>query len=248
MPIDDIFQEYVRMRGNGLETKEALKALRLMLESLDQQTKETLALKMRQWERDHSSDTRAVDAVTPYQEQAFNVQEDTNLWIACANCQKKNRITEIFCYACGSLLDNSLMPKTQHFADATNTLFGEEHLGEDSVVEMIARDSNIRYEVRPQLRQHELIMGRSTNGALPPDVDFAQANAADLGVSRLHMAMRYEAQDNTVHIYDLGSANGSYVNGQRLHPKEVRVLRSGDEVRLGRLVLKVKFLHPGEKL
>jgi len=30
MPIDDIFQEYVRMRGNGLETKEALKALRLI--------------------------------------------------------------------------------------------------------------------------------------------------------------------------------------------------------------------------
>lgn len=247
MLIDDIFQEYVRMRGNGLETKEALKALRLFVESLPKDQKEALAIRLRQWEKDNTNETRLMEVQT-FASPSQSLVEDTNVWVQCPNCGKKNRMTEIFCYACGHLLEMAQLPQTQHFADGTGMLYGEEYYGEDSVVEIVARDSNARYEVRPQLRSHELVVGRSANGSLAPDVDLANANGADLGVSRIHLAVRYEADANNVHIYDLGSANGSYVNGQRLQPRELRVLRSGDELRLGRLVLRVKFLHPGDRL
>ena len=49
---------------------------------------------------------------------------------------------------------------------------------------------------------------------------------------------------SAVLVADLGSANGSYINGQRMMPKEVRVLRHGDELRLGKLVLLASFRHP----
>jgi pSer/pThr/pTyr-binding forkhead associated (FHA) protein len=39
----------------------------------------------------------------------------------------------------------------------------------------------------------------------------------------------------------MNSANGTFVNGQRLHPQEVRVLRHGDELRLGRMVFQTLF-------
>ena len=42
-------------------------------------------------------------------------------------------------------------------------------------------------------------------------------------------------------MVDLGTPNGTYLNGQRLIPNQARVLRDGDDVRLGHLVLQVKF-------
>ena len=48
-------------------------------------------------------------------------------------------------------------------------------------------------------------------------------------------------------VSDLGSANGSFINGQRLLAKEIRVLRHGDELRLGKLVMTVSFRHPANQ-
>ena len=40
-----------------------------------------------------------------------------------------------------------------------------------------------------------------------------------------------------------GSHNGTYLNGQRLIAHQPRVLRDGDDIRLGFLVLRVKFVR-----
>ena len=40
------------------------------------------------------------------------------------------------------------------------------------------------------------------------------------------------------HLTDLDSANGTYVNGQRLAPGVPRPLRDDDRIRLGRVVLR----------
>jgi pSer/pThr/pTyr-binding forkhead associated (FHA) protein len=57
----------------------------------------------------------------------------------------------------------------------------------------------------------------------------------------LHLHVSYDARSHTICISDLGSANGTYINGQRLHPHEVRVLRDHDEMRLGKLVMLASF-------
>jgi pSer/pThr/pTyr-binding forkhead associated (FHA) protein len=110
------------------------------------------------------------------------------------------------------------------------------------------RDTGQTFELRPQLRSHELVIGRNTdNSAMRPDVDL-EAEGAKQGVSRLHLALWYESRDSAIQAYDLGSANGSYINGQRIHPREIRLLRNQDELRLGRLVLRVRYYHPGDEV
>lgn len=61
----------------------------------------------------------------------------------------------------------------------------------------------------------------------------------DVTVSRRHSEVRRE--DGTFVLADLGSLNGSYVNGERA---EERVLRSGDEVQIGRF--KLLYLAAGD--
>lgn len=50
-------------------------------------------------------------------------------------------------------------------------------------------------------------------------------------VSRRHAVI--ERSENTCTIMDLGSTNGTYVNGNPLKVKEVRTLSGGDVVRIG---------------
>jgi pSer/pThr/pTyr-binding forkhead associated (FHA) protein len=62
----------------------------------------------------------------------------------------------------------------------------------------------------------------------------------DYGVSRNHLTL---SRDNdTIFVTDLGSANSTFLNGQRLMPHEPRILRDSDELRLGRLVVRVNFI------
>jgi hypothetical protein len=254
--VDEVLAEYVRMRQNGLDAKEALRALRSYVESFTKEDKEDLAAQLRHWEKDHAlvpdaSQPKKSSVIKPIKPvQAAANDAGGTMWVECRHCGRKNRAADVFCYACGQLLDlGATEQATRHFADATERLFSDEFFGSDSVLVLTVRDTGLSYELRPQLRQHELVIGRSAdNSAMRPDVDLNDADGANLGVSRLHLALRYETSDNTIQVYDLGSANGSFINGQKLHPKELRLLRNHDELRLGRLILTIQYFHPGEEL
>jgi hypothetical protein len=58
-------------------------------------------------------------------------------------------------------------------------------------------------------------------------------------LSRMHAGLR--RQGDTLVLCDMGSLNHTYINGQRLHAHEVRVLHNGDEIRFGQLVTRVYF-------
>lgn len=135
---------------------------------------------------------------------------------------------------------------TRVFSDSESVPLNSEFFGTDSVLVLRVRGTTESFEVRPQKSDHEMIIGRSTQGsAMAPDVDLKNTKASDLGVSRLHLTVRYDAHNNAIMVTDLGSSNGTYINGQRMLAKEVRVLRHGDELRLGKLVMAVSFRHPG---
>ena len=59
-------------------------------------------------------------------------------------------------------------------------------------------------------------------------------------MSRRHLDL--PRQHDTILVTDLGSANSTYINGQRLIPREPRILRDNDELRLGRMVIRVTFV------
>lgn len=92
----------------------------------------------------------------------------------------------------------------------------------------------------------ELVIGRrnpATGEA--PDVDLDQFNGTEKGVSRRHATII--RKDGSLNIVDAGSHNGTYLNGQRLIAHQPRILRDGDDIRLGFLVLRVKFVKTQER-
>jgi len=68
-----------------------------------------------------------------------------------------------------------------------------------------------------------IYIGRGTHNDIVLDTDQL--------VSRKHAVLKHTDQNFT--IQDLGSTNGTYVNGNPLKDKEVKVLRNGDVVKIG---------------
>jgi hypothetical protein len=256
--IDEIFNEYRRMRQGDLDSKASLRALRIYIEPLPRDDKEELASRLRAWERDQSQQPepepraprRSSSVIKPLKSSPRAANRDDSTWVECQNCSARNRMEDVFCYACGHMLaDVKDAMSTRHFASATDELFNKDYFGPDSVLVLQLRDQEKRIALRPQTRSQELVLGRSTqNNAMRPDVDLSRVNAEELGVSRLHLSLSYDPESNTIQIADLGSSNGTFVNGQKLHPKEVRILRHGDDLRLARLPMRVRYQHPGEEI
>ncbi|HLU11774.1 MAG TPA: FHA domain-containing protein [Oceanobacillus sp.] len=83
------------------------------------------------------------------------------------------------------------------------------------------------------------ILGRSDEHSdFAPDVDLANYGARDKGVSRRHAALvRYHGR---LHILDLNSVNGTFLNGTRLLSDNPYPVSAGDEIRIGTLNLRIE--------
>ena len=162
----------------------------------------------------------------------------------CSNCGHVNRVGLLFCEECGRNLAgamNATLP-TRKIPNETNdasakATWGSARFGEGSQVILHIRDAAtpLKLPVAPRLT-----MGRSDAGsATKPNIDFAPYGALDKGVSRSHATI--ELSEDTLTLIDTGSANGTFLNGQRLIPNQPRVLRDGDEIRLGKLIAHIYF-------
>ncbi len=151
----------------------------------------------------------------------------------CPACGRANRVGAAQCYACGHVVRAA--PQRQ----AAQSPLNPTHFDPSATLVLCVCGHDDPILVSLQARP-EILIGRSAaQTALIPDVDLARFGAVDAGVSRQHARLRY--QDHAVTITDLGSVNHTYVNEQRLHAHEMRVLQDGDTIRLGRLRLRVHF-------
>ena len=163
--------------------------------------------------------------------------------IVCQNCQHKNIDGTMFCEDCGVQIVTSDMMSTQIISD-----------GEKSVVEEIDTDDlpklddNINTwgslhliesgQILPLAERSEFTLGRVTDSqAIMPDIDLTPYKAYSSGVSRLHTVILRER--NRILIMDLGSANGTYLNGKRLKANLKQALSHGDMISLGKLKIQV---------
>jgi hypothetical protein len=93
-------------------------------------------------------------------------------------------------------------------------------------------------QILPLENKDEFTLGRSAEGQpILPDVDLAPFRAYESGVSRLHASIRFEG--NQIVATDLGSVNGTRLNGQRIPPHKPYPLNHGDVLTLGKLKLQV---------
>lgn len=163
----------------------------------------------------------------------------------CPYCAHSNREGEFFCEDCGEVLLEGAAAKTatRHFDRITTELmltkntWGTARFGHDANVLIRVRDVE---QPIPLEITDEATLGRSDAATnTRPGLDLTPFGALDMGVSRLHAAIR--RGEETLTLVDLGSANGTFLNGQRLVAEQPRVLRDGDEIRVGKLVCHIFF-------
>jgi pSer/pThr/pTyr-binding forkhead associated (FHA) protein len=93
-------------------------------------------------------------------------------------------------------------------------------------------------QVIPLTGQNEFTLGRITDGQpILPDIDLSPYEGYAEGVSRLHAAIRIT--ERGVMIVDLGSSNGTRINGQKIVPNVNYPLKDGDIIALGRIKMQI---------
>ncbi|HLY29221.1 MAG TPA: FHA domain-containing protein [Aggregatilineales bacterium] len=86
----------------------------------------------------------------------------------------------------------------------------------------------------------QAVLGRLVPDARQqPRVDLSPYGGFEKGVSRMHAIIR--AADNGFVIEDLGSSNGTRLNGISLMPYDPKPLQPGDQLLLGKLELEILF-------
>jgi len=162
----------------------------------------------------------------------------------CPHCEKENNDTDAYCYSCGHILPSALaelFPETERLETVYESLppqrrWGTAYFDHQTRLRLTFRDSGSTLTVAIS---GELVLGRGYDDPAP-DIDLTPYDAVEKGVSRRHVLL--SRQHDTVSVTDLGSANGTYLNGQHLLAHEPRILRDGDDLRLGHLVIRVAFV------
>jgi pSer/pThr/pTyr-binding forkhead associated (FHA) protein len=104
----------------------------------------------------------------------------------------------------------------------------------------------IRLRIGPQKREVEMPLNVITHlgrvdaaASVFPEVDLTGDSDVAHGVSRRHA--RIFKQSGAVVVEDMGSINGTFINGRRLDPYLPDVLNDGDILQLGKLQIEVKI-------
>jgi hypothetical protein len=161
--------------------------------------------------------------------------------IICPNCKSQESDGAIFCSECGTQLIQSDSAQTQKFSTDSEELRGEIFYVDEMPNQgatWITLHLLETGDILPFSERNEITLGRlSENQPIEPDIDLTPFKAFDNGVSRLHAVIRHN--EGNVVLVDLGSSNGTYVNGMRIMPNIEQPLRHGDIVALGKLKMQI---------
>lgn len=162
----------------------------------------------------------------------------------CPDCGHHNRVGVQACENCGADLYEALleMVSTKQLSKADTREIEEVEGGASSPTSnpLVAYISNDKNPLAIE-RVPDVIVGR-IDPSTPDDevgVDLSAYDAQELGVSRQHL--RLFAAQNPPRVMDMGSYNGTFINGEKVIPNQEYTLKSGDELRLGRLTMRLYF-------
>lgn len=164
--------------------------------------------------------------------------------IECPNCHHMESLGAIFCNECGTQLSGEKTEAT-HLLQTNLTAQLEEILKEsilptppsshDSEVSLFIMDSG---QMVPLVGHSEFTLGRNAEGQpVIPDIDLTPFRGYEQGVSRLHTSINVE--EDIVSATDLGSANGTRINGKKIPAYKSQTLHHGDIITLGKLKIQV---------
>jgi pSer/pThr/pTyr-binding forkhead associated (FHA) protein len=103
-------------------------------------------------------------------------------------------------------------------------------------IELRLADTQAAVQVMAAPLDEGYILGRSDeHSTFVPDIDLNAHDGVGHGISRRHAALVHYR--DAAHIIDLGSVNGTCLNGDLLTPHQPYLLHAGDLLRLGTLNL-----------
>ena len=156
----------------------------------------------------------------------------------CLVCHHDNEISATKCTRCGAPLR---VGKTMHITDKQTTDNLRDSIQHTTrvpfgsiAVYFVGKTEPLMVEARS-----DIVLGRHSPGEAAPDLDLTPYHAGLLGVSRNHAIIRPYNRGYT--IEDLESTNGTWINERRIDAKKPQQLYSGDQIRLGQLILVVHY-------
>lgn len=165
----------------------------------------------------------------------------------CPHCQKQNRPGLLLCEHCGhQLLTLSDFSRYQtRFFEGEQTSpspldfqrVGTGYLHSSSFVTLEMLDTNNKVSLKT--KGHILLGRADKDSQWQPTVDLTPYGATEKGVSRVHADLYFESDQ--VFVLELGSANGTRLNGIPLQIGGAHQIHNGDLLEMGRLQMKVYF-------
>ena len=185
----------------------------------------------------------------------------------CHNCSYENRPGVVFCENCGtSLIGSSAGIETRAIDEssleslpsvpsapsvgtpvsAPATTEGAEPA--EAGTKEFPESGLLRLEIKETTNHIVLGVERSvtfgrldaTTGSMP-DVDLTPFAGYRAGVSRRHAEIRLDQEARQLNLWDLGSSNGTFLNGDRLIAHRPYTIGDGDNIRFGQLDVIVRF-------
>jgi pSer/pThr/pTyr-binding forkhead associated (FHA) protein len=167
--------------------------------------------------------------------------------ILCPNCLHKEMVGSLFCSECGSqLIYNEGVPTTgistssfpSKETSSVRPAFAQENVVSSPSESLISLNIISSGDILPLSGQKEITLGRFSEGQpIVPDIDLTPYKAYESGVSRMHASLR--ADDDQVTVIDLGSANGTRINGMKITSNIPYPVRHGDILTLGKFKIQI---------
>jgi len=167
--------------------------------------------------------------------------------IKCPSCHALHVTNTIFCNECGQYLLKDETKETDTDISGSIRDIIDNHPTALSPVQLGTIPGALRLKIGAQQREVEISLdrvihfGRVSAGAnILPEIDLSDEGDAAKSVSRRHA--KIFKQGNQVVVEDLDSANGTFINDERLVPYLPEPLSDGDLLTLGRVCIEVRII------
>jgi pSer/pThr/pTyr-binding forkhead associated (FHA) protein len=167
--------------------------------------------------------------------------------IVCPNCQHENLDGTVFCDDCGIQITGADPVVTQNISLDLQAQITDEPVRTEAPQKDLDTWASLHLlesgQILPLSDRTEFTLGRISDAQpIRPDIDLTPYQAYASGVSRLHAVLKREGAQ--VSVKDLGSSNGTYLNGKRLKPNVDQTLQHGDLLSLGKLKIQILLKNP----
>ena len=166
--------------------------------------------------------------------------------IECRYCRTTYVANTLFCSECGAYLLEDDQVRTDPLGTGEMGWVGTDEEGREHLAQQGSGPLSVRLHIGESGREIVASLTKAVHlGRLDPasdifpEIDLSEDGGSGKGVSRRHA--RILKREGTVMVEDLGSINGTYINGRRLAPYQAEALHDGDQLQLGKLLIEIEF-------